>query len=148
MSFLFDDPHQVKIHISDERQWLVTHKGDSYDLVILNYEMVPFEGVTYLGSQEFLALVKPLMSPEGVGISFVKGKDPYLSKTFAFVYPFVSARPSLLFFGKGGPLSFASQKEEMGSPSRSTEVLPNEREEFLSYTCPVVTDDNMAFEYK
>lgn len=158
---------KVKIIIDDGRRWLKMHEQEKFDLIVMNTSFHWREHITNLLSQDFLLLCKKNLQPNGVMYwnstsspvvlntachtfnyvtkyyNFVAGSDAPFSMTEA------EKRTAFLAFKKNGQsILSGSDSANIQLSHFATVPLQNLKDSILQKRLRVITDNNMASEYK
>ena len=164
---LLEDP-KVRIHIDDGRRWLNRHPNEQFDMILQNTTWHWRSQITNLLSKEYLELCKSRLRPGGVLYWNTTG-SPHIPYTAARVFrhvvrygSFVAASDSpfnltpdqvranlLKFAGPDGPVFERSAEtlrlldELAATPLVDLGNSLRRRNDLI-----VITDDNMATEYR
>lgn len=158
---------KVKIIIDDGRRWLKMNEQEKFDLIVMNTSFHWREHITNLLSKDFLLLCKNSLNSDGV-MYWNTTHSPVVINTacHAFNYVttyinFVAARDTsfnmtteekkkafLQFIRNGEPIFKQNDSALALLDKYSATPLPNIRDSFLRKNLWVITDNNMATEYK
>lgn len=163
------DP-RLKLHIDDGRRWLrLTDESTKFDFILMNTTHHWRSHSSNLLSREFLELAKSRLTPEGVIYYNTTGSKEVL-RTAAEVFEHVTMVSNFVA-ASSSPFDMSKEerrqqllrfKEADGQPSfLRTDAFKDNLEELVNMDLPelgpaarksdqhpVVTDDNMATEYK
>ncbi len=166
---ILDDP-RIGIDIDDARRWLVRHPDRRYDLIVMNTSYYWRAYATNLLSREFLQLARRHLAPGGV-MTYNTTSSPDVLWTAQDVFPFVRRYVNFAYVAEH---DFTSRIELLrerlwsigppGSPWLDRDnpadraavehmlavrfVSPAEVARQADRTLTVITDDNMATEYR
>ncbi len=158
---------KMKLTIDDGRRWLLNHPDERFDVITMNTIYYWRNNATHLLSREFLEICKRHLNPGGIIYYNTTGaRDSaytvaHLFKHVVRVHNFVAASDSpfnltpaqkkknlLAFIGDNGKPVFAHPNEAL-LETLANAPLQDIREEILAENnLWLITDDNMASEYK
>jgi spermidine synthase len=165
---ILDDP-RIRILLDDGRRWLKNHPEEKFDFIVMNNSYPWRSNTTNLLSREFLELARRHLRPGGILYYNFFGSD-HIPYTAAHVFKHVTRylsfvavsdepiavapemlRQRLLRFARADGtavfLQSAAHAKKLDELARVP--LPNWRAELLSRRdLWLITDDNMATEYK
>lgn len=157
---------KVTIIIDDGRRWLKKNSDKMYDLIVMNTTYYWRENCTNLLSQEFIKLCKSTLKPKGVMYWNTTGSPEVVytaANTFAHVTKyqrFVAASDSpfnlsneekknnFLKFIRDGDTLFAQNNTAGLLNEMINANLTDIRDSILKENLWLITDNNMATEYK
>lgn len=166
---ILDDP-RIRIDIDDARRWLVRHPDRRYDLIVMNTSYYWRAYATNLLSREFLQLARRHLAPGGI-MTYNTTSSPDVLWTAHDVFPFVRRYVNFAYVAEHDfTIRIADLGERIwsigppGSPwldrNRPADraaveqmlavrfVSPAEVARQANRTLTVITDDNMATEYR
>lgn len=169
MAYLQRDP-RVHIHIDDGRRWLKRHKGEPFDLVIMNTTFHWRAYISNLLSSEFLAIVRSHLAQGGL-LAFNSTDEPdtlyTASKVFThayrrersnFIYAgdwnFSMHRPdeavisSMLIRLTESEYTHEKRQTTMRAIVDARWISPSEQERITGRPLEVITDQNMLTEFR
>jgi spermidine synthase len=158
---------KVKIIIDDGRRWLKLHEQEKFDLIVMNTSFHWREHITNLLSKDFLLICKKNLNPGGV-MYWNTTSSPVVINTACNVFRHVTtyknfvaasdapfsmdyeARKKALlhFISNGDTVFYRNDSCKALLEQFATISLPDVRDSFLQQQLPVITDNNMASEYK
>ncbi len=158
---------KVKIIIDDGRRWLKTNKQEKFDLIVMNTSFHWREHITNLLSKDFLLMCKNSLNSNGV-MYWNTTASPVVINTACHVFNYVTTYKNFVAAGNT-PFNMTTEEKKKaflgfirnGEPvfkqndstlalldKYSTTPLPNLRDSFLRKNLWIITDNNMASEYK
>jgi spermidine synthase len=158
---------KVRIIIDDGRRWLKMNEQEKFDLIVMNTTFHWREHSTNLLSKEFLLLCKNCLNPNGV-MYWNTTASPVVINTACHVFNYVTTYVNFVA-ASDGPFNMTTEEKKKaflefirnGQPvfkqndstlalldKYSNTPLPNVRDSFLRKNLWVITDNNMATEYK
>jgi spermidine synthase len=158
---------KVKIIIDDGRRWLKMNPQEKFDLIVMNTSFHWREHITNLLSEDFLQICKKSLNPGGV-MYWNTTSSPVVVNTACHVFNYVTTyinfvaasdapfamteeekRNAFLQFIRDGKILFQQNDSTLSLIDKySTIPLRNVRDSFLKKNLWVITDNNMATEYK
>jgi spermidine synthase len=158
---------KVKIIIDDGRRWLKRNSHEKFDMVVMNTTWHWREHMTNLLSAEFIQICKNVLRPGGVMywnstwspvvLSTAASQFKYVTTYFNFVAgsdaPFTmnytERKNALLkFTANGQPIFSGSIAREKLLDDLATIDLSDKKDSIAKLSTTVITDNNMASEYK
>lgn len=156
---------KIKFAVDDGRRWLRNNPDEKFDVIISNTIYHWRSNATNMLSREFMEMCKKHLNPGGY-IFMIDTEAPEVAYTAAHVFTFVNRNfgnmviagdtppPAnkeqiytnmLKFIGPDGQPLLAHSK----AIHRIADIeYPNQRDEILQQNLLVITDDNMATEFK
>jgi spermidine synthase len=158
---------KVKIIIDDGRRWLKLNPNEKFDFIVMNTTFHWREHSTNLLSADFLQISKKCLNPGGV-MYWNTTSSPVVINTACHVFNYVTTyinfvaasdapfamteeekRNAFLQFIRDGKPLFQKNDSTLSLIDKySTIPLRNVRDSFLKKNLWVITDNNMATEYK
>ncbi|HYM95038.1 MAG TPA: hypothetical protein VET23_12910 [Chitinophagaceae bacterium] len=158
---------KVRIVIDDGRRWLKMNDHEKFDLIVMNTSFHWRENITNLLSKDFLLMCKSSLNPNGVMYwNTTSSPDVINTACNVFIYVttyinFVAAsdtpfnmkaeekKKAFLEFIRNGEHVFKQNDSTLALLDKySTTPLPDIRDSILKKNLWVITDNNMATEYK
>ena len=158
---------KVKIIIDDGRRWLKMNEHEKFDLIVMNTSFHWREHITNLLSKDFLLLCKNSLNPDGV-MYWNTTASPVVINTACHVFNYVTTyinfvaagdspfnmtteekKKAFLEFIRNGEPVFKQNDSALALLDKySATPLPNLRDSFLRKNLLIITDNNIASEYK
>ena len=158
---------KVKIIIDDGRRWLKMNEQEKFDLIVMNTSFHWREHITNLLSKDFLLLCKKSLNPDGV-MYWNTTHSPVVINTACHAFNYVTTyinfvaasdtpfkmtteekkKAFLQFIQNGDPVFKQNDSALALLDKYSATPLLNVRDSFLRKNLWVITDNNMATEYK
>jgi spermidine synthase len=157
---------RVKIIIDDGRRWLKRNPNEKFDLIVMNTTYHWRQNSTNLLSYEFLQLTKTHLNKDGV-LYWNTTKSQDVVYTAAHVFSNVSTygtivaasdspfnlteeerKANFLKFRRFGEVLFTQEKFVNRGNQLMNTPLPNLHDSILKQNLWLITDNNMAAEYK
>lgn len=158
---------KVKIIIDDGRRWLKLNANEKFDFIVMNTSFHWREHITNLLSKEFLQLCKTHLNEGGVmywntthspvvvntACHVFNNVATYLSFVAASDSPFIMTaeerKNAFLSFIRNGKPVFQQNDSTLALLDKYCQTsLANVKDSFLKKKLLIITDDNMATEYK
>ncbi len=160
---------KLTLYFDDGRRWLRNHETEKFDFIVMNTTYHWRSNATNLLSKEFLELIKSHLNPGGV-VYYNTTDSRYVVHTAAHVFPHVTMYRNFVA-ASDAPFDMTPEEKRAnllqfkladGSPLFERDAKHRAKlEELVKYRFPelhdsilkepglmVVTDDNMAVEYK
>jgi spermidine synthase/MFS family permease len=160
---------KVQLHFDDGRRWLRNHPDEKFDFIVMNTTYHWRSNATNLLSKEFLELIKAHLNPGGVAYYNTTGSQ-YVVYTAAHVFRHVTTYQNFVVVSDAPFVMDAEQKRANllqfklpngtpvfeQSPAHRAKLEQMARHRFLDIHDAIlrepnlwlITDDNMAVEYK